>query len=110
MVCSGKTGHCEAVEVDYDPTKVSYDKLLDVFWNEHTPTVETGVHGGQYRTVIFYHTPEQLAAATASKQRLEKKLGQKVFTKIQPAETFWRAEDYHQNYYLRDKVGNSCRN
>lgn len=105
MVCSGKTGHCEAVEVDYDPTRVSYDKLLDVFWNEHSPTFEANVRGGQYRAVIFYHTPEQLVAATASKLRLEVKLGQKIYTKIQPAEKFWVAEDYHQDYYLRDNAG-----
>jgi len=93
------------VEVDYDPSRVNYERLLDVFWNEHTPTFEANVRGGQYRAVIFYHTPEQEAAATASKARLEKKLGQRIFTKIQPAEIFWRAEDYHQDYYLRDGAG-----
>src|SRR4051812_12052143 len=103
QVCSHTTGHAEAVEVEYDPEKVSYDDLLNVFWENHDPTQlnrQGPDIGDQYRTVIFYHTPEQQAAAQASKERLEaeKKYRRPIVTQIVPAETFYVAEDYHQQY------------
>ena len=102
-VCSGRTGHAETVEVDYDPSRVSYDKLLDVFWENHDPTTlnrQGPDVGEQYRSAIFFHTPEQQAAATASKEKLEKSGSYKrpIVTRIEPASRFWRAEEYHQRY------------
>ena len=102
-VCSGRTGHAETVEVEYDPSRVSYEQLLDVFWENHDPTTlnrQGPDVGEQYRSAIFFHTPEQQAAATASKEKLEKsgKYKRPVVTQIQPALKFWRAEEYHQRY------------
>ena len=111
-VCSDETGHAEVVEVDYDPAKVSYDKLLDVFWNGHNPTQlnrQGPDVGTQYRSVIFFHTPEQEAAARASKERLAKsgRFGRPIVTEISPAQPFWRAEEYHQRYFEK-RGGGSC--
>ena len=111
-VCTGKTGHAETVEVEYDPAKVTYDQLLDVFWNNHDPTTRNRQGpdvGEQYRSVIFYHTPEQKAAAVASKEKLQHsgKLKRPIVTQIVPASTFWRAEDYHQQY-LEKRGLSSC--
>ena len=102
-VCTGTTGHAETVEVDYDPSKVSYEQLLGVFWENHDPTTlnrQGPDVGEQYRSVIFFHTPEQEAAAKASKDALEKsgKYRRPIVTSIEPAATFFRAEDYHQQY------------
>jgi peptide-methionine (S)-S-oxide reductase len=102
-VCSHRTGHAEVVQVEYDPARVSYDDLLKVFWENHDPTQlnrQGPDVGDQYRTVIFYHTPEQQAAAQASKERLEaeNKYRRPIVTQIVPAETFYRAEEYHQQY------------
>jgi peptide-methionine (S)-S-oxide reductase len=102
-VCSHTTGHAEVVQVEYDPARVSYDELLRVFWENHDPTQlnrQGPDVGDQYRTVIFYHTPEQQAAAQVSKERLEaeKKYRRPIVTQIVPAETFNRAEEYHQQY------------
>jgi peptide-methionine (S)-S-oxide reductase len=102
-VCSHTTGHAEVVQVEYDPARVSYEDLLKVFWENHDPTQlnrQGPDVGDQYRTVIFYHTPEQQAAAQASKERLEteKKYRRPIVTQIVPAETFYRAEEYHQQY------------
>jgi peptide-methionine (S)-S-oxide reductase len=102
-VCSHTTGHAEVVQVEYDPARVSYDDLLKVFWENHDPTQlnrQGPDVGDQYRTVIFYHTPEQQAAAQASKERLEaeKKYRRPIVTQIVPTETFYRAEEYHQQY------------
>ena len=102
-VCTDRTGHAEAVEVDYDPTKVSYEDLLKVFWENHDPTQlnrQGPDFGTQYRSVIFYNSPEQEQAARASKTNLEKSghfRGQ-IVTQIVPATTFYEAEDYHQQY------------
>jgi peptide-methionine (S)-S-oxide reductase len=103
IVCSGKTGHAEVVQVVYDPAKVSYEKLLDVFWNCHDPTTKNRQGpdvGLQYRSVIFFHSPEQKAAALASKKRFQQsgKLKKPIVTQILPAAAFWPAEDYHQQY------------
>ena len=103
-VCSGGTGHAEAVEVEYDPSKVSYDELLAVFWENHNPTTlnrQGPDVGTQYRSAIFYHTSEQKAAAEASKERLQKsdRYSRPVVTEITPASEYYRAEDYHQQYF-----------
>jgi peptide-methionine (S)-S-oxide reductase len=102
-VCTDETGHAEVVEVTYDPARVSYDRLLDVFWEGHDPTQRNRQGpdvGTQYRSAIFFHTPEQRKAAEASKERQEKsgKYRRPIVTEITPASTFWRAEDYHQRY------------
>ncbi|MBV8052562.1 MAG: peptide-methionine (S)-S-oxide reductase MsrA [Acidobacteriaceae bacterium] len=111
-VCTDRTGHAEAVEVEYDPAKVSYDKLLDVFWENHDPTQlnrQGPDWGTQYRSAIFYTTPEQQAGAQASKQQLEKSLrfSKPIVTQIVPATTFYEAEEYHQQY-LEKKGLASC--
>jgi peptide-methionine (S)-S-oxide reductase len=111
-VCSDRTGHAEVVQVDYDPAKASYDSLLDVFWNGHNPTQlnrQGPDVGTQYRSVIFFHTPEQEAAARASKERLAKsgKFARPIVTEISPAQPFWRAEEYHQRYFEK-RGGGSC--
>jgi len=108
QVCTGRTGHAEAVQVVYDPSRVSYDELLDVFWSCHDPTTPNRQGpdvGTQYRSAIFFHTPEQEKAARASKDRLSKSghFRDPVVTEITPASTFWRAEEYHQCYF--DKRG-----
>ena len=102
-VCSDETGHAEVVEVEFDPQTISYDKLLDVFWANHNPTTPNRQGpdvGTQYRSVIFYHSPEQKAQAEASKAALEKsgKHSRPIVTQIEPAPRFWPAEDYHQKY------------
>jgi peptide-methionine (S)-S-oxide reductase len=102
-VCSGRTGHAEAVEVDYDPERVSYEDLLEVFWNNHDPTTPNRQGpdvGTQYRSAIFFHSPEQEAAARASKEELGQsgRFRSAIVTQILPAKTFWRAEEYHQQY------------
>ena len=102
-VCSGGTGHAEVVQVEYDPSRVSYEQLLDVFWSSHDPTQVNRQGpdvGEQYRSVIFFHTPAQEAAARASKERLERsgRHRRPIATQIVPAPTFFRAEEYHQRY------------
>ncbi len=111
-VCTDRTGHAEAVEVEYDPKEVSYDQLLKVFWENHDPTTVNRQGpdvGTQYRSAIFYHTPEQKAAAEASKAELAKsgKYHREIATEIVPASTFWKAEDYHQQY-LEKRGMSSC--
>jgi peptide-methionine (S)-S-oxide reductase len=102
-VSSGRTGHLEAIQVYYDPSKVTYEQLLDVFWSNHNPTTlnrQGPDVGDQYRSVIFYHTPEQRAAAEESKAGLDKsgRFNRPIVTQIEPAPTFFPAEDYHQRY------------
>ena len=103
LVCTDTTGHAEAVEVTYDSARVSYDDLLDVFWSSHNPTTRNRQGfdiGAQYRSAIFVHTPEQEAAARASKERLEAagRWRSPIVTEIEPAAKFYEAEDYHQQY------------
>ena len=112
QVCSGRTGHAEAVEVTYDPTLVSYDDLLRVFWENHDPTTPNRQGpdvGEQYRSAIFFHTPEQEAAAKASVASLEaeKRFRRPIVTQIVPAGPFHRAEEYHQQY-LEKRGQASC--
>ena len=102
-VCTGRTGHAEVVQVEYDPADVTYDRLLEVFWENHDPTTlnrQGPDVGTQYRSAIFYHSPEQKAAAEASRSRLEAsgKLRRPIVTEITAASTFYPAEDYHQRY------------
>ncbi len=107
QVSSGRTGHTEAVEVTFDPAKVSYDKLLDVFWLNHDPTVTNRQFcdsGSQYRPEIFYHSEEQKRLAEASKAKWEKQkpFKQPLLTPITQASPFYPAEDYHQDYYKKN--------
>jgi len=102
-VCTDKTGHAEVVELEFDPSQVSYDQLLEVFWSNHNPTTlnrQGPDVGTQYRSVILYHSPEQKSAAAALKEKVEKsgRFNRAIVTQIEPASKFWRAEDYHQRY------------
>jgi peptide-methionine (S)-S-oxide reductase len=102
-VCSGRTGHAEAVEVTFDPARVSYDRLLDVFWTGHDPTTlnrQGPDRGSQYRSAVYYHDEAQRAAAEASKNRWNQtgRFRGPIVTEITPASTFYRAEEYHQRY------------
>jgi len=108
-VSSGGTGHLEAIEITYDASVVSYERLLDVFWRNIDPTDAGGQfvdRGGQYRSAIFYHTEDQKKAAEASKQRLARSgvFSKSVVTEILSATTFYRAEEYHQDYYKKNPV------
>ena len=111
-VCSDTTGHAEAVEVTYDPPKVSYADLRNVFWKNHDPTTinrQGPDVGSQYRSVIFFHTPEQEAQARTSKETLDKSgtFKRPIVTEIVPAPEFWEAETYHQQYLEKRGLG-SC--
>ena len=100
-VCSHTTGHAEVVEVTYDPERISYDQLLDVFWGKHDPTQlnrQGWDIGDQYRSVVFFHDAEQREAALQSKAREQANHSAPIVTQIEPAETFYEAEDYHQQY------------
>ena len=111
-VCTGRTGHAEAVLVEYDPARISYEELLDVFWANHDPTTPNRQGpdvGTQYRSAIFFRNPEQEAAAISSRQRLEEsgKYRDPIMTEITPASEFCPAEEYHQRY-LEKKGMASC--
>ncbi|GAB2272771.1 Peptide methionine sulfoxide reductase A4, chloroplastic [Dionaea muscipula] len=100
-VCSGTTKHSEVVRVQYDPKECSYDTLLDVFWARHDPTTlnrQGNDVGTQYRSGIYYYTPEQEKAAKESLEQQQKLLNRKIVTEILPAKKFYRAEEYHQQY------------
>jgi peptide-methionine (S)-S-oxide reductase len=112
-VCTGSTGHAEVVEVVYDPARVSYDDLLKVFWENHDPTQlnrQGPDWGHQYRSAIFFNTPEQQAVAIASKEQLEKsgRYRRPIVTEITPASQYYKAEDYHQQY-LEKRGLSTCR-
>ena len=105
-VCSDATDHAEVVEVVFDPSEVSYAELLDVFWRNHDPTTRNRQGpdvGSQYRSVVFYHSPEQKVAAEAKLAELEKsgRFRRPIVTQIEPAPTFYRAEEYHQQYLAK---------
>jgi peptide-methionine (S)-S-oxide reductase len=107
QVSAGGTGHTEAVEVVYDPAKVSYEKLLDVFWRNHDPFAKNAQfcdHGKQYRAGIFYHDDEQRRLAEASRQAVQARFKQPIQTEITAAGPFYTAEDYHQDYYTKNPV------
>lgn len=108
-VSAGATGHLEAVQVIYDPAVISYERLLDIFWRQIDPTDAGGQfvdRGGQYVSAVFYHTPAQKAAAEKSKQALQQsgRFQKPIVTGIFPATTFYRAEDYHQDYYRKNPL------
>ena len=110
-VCSGSTGHAEVVEVTYDPDQVSYEQLLNVFWDNHNPTTRNRQGpdiGSQYRSAIFYHSPAQQAIAEASKTRLDQsgRFPNPIVTEVTPASTFYRAEEYHQKYFEKRGLAN----
>lgn len=105
-VCTDTTGHAEVVQVEYDPSQISYDQILDVFWNSHDPTTPNRQGpdiGTQYRSVIFCHDSEQQKSAEASKANLDKlgRFPKKIVTEIKPAAEFYKAEEYHQQYYAK---------
>ena len=105
-VCTDKTGHVEAVEVEYDPNEISYEELLDVFWNNHNPTTlnrQGPDIGIQYRSAIFYHNDEQKEIAEKSKQTLDKskRYEHPIVTEIVSTPTFYDAEEYHQKYFMK---------
>ena len=107
-VCTDTTGHVEAVEVDYDPQEVSYEELLKIFWNNHNPTTlnrQGPDVGKQYRSAVFFHTPEQRKAAIEMKEKLNpiarEKFQSDIVTEIKPASDFYRAEEYHQQYFAK---------
>jgi peptide-methionine (S)-S-oxide reductase len=109
-VCSHTTGHAEVVEVSYDPERVSYDELLEVFWGKHDPTQlnrQGWDIGDQYRSVVFFHDEEQKEAALRSKAREQANWSPPIVTQVEPAETFYEAEDYHQQY-LEKRGRSTC--
>jgi peptide-methionine (S)-S-oxide reductase len=101
QVCTDTTGHAEVVEVTFDPTIISYRDLLEVFWDNHNPMTlnyQGPDYGTQYRSAIFFHSPEQETIAKESKANAQKRFPRPIVTEITPAPTFWPAEDYHQQY------------
>jgi peptide-methionine (S)-S-oxide reductase len=113
QVCTGKTGHAEVVQVEYDPARVTFAQLVDVFWQIHDPTTlnrQGPDFGTQYRSVIFYSDEDERKAAEESKRRLDEsgQLGRPVVTQIVPAAEFYRAEEYHQRYYERMGIAPTC--
>ncbi len=108
-VCTGKTGHAETVVVEFDPAQVSYEDLLALFFENHDPTTPNRQGpdvGTQYRSAVFYHTPEQMAAAQAVKEKLEqsRRFKRPIVTEITPASKFYRAEEYHQCYFEKQGI------
>jgi len=109
QVSYAKTGHAEAIEILYDPSKISYSQLLDVFWRNIDPTTlnrQFSDHGSHYRTAIFYHNEEQKQLAEYSKEELQKsgKFDKEIVTEITPVSKFYRAEEYHQKYYKKNPI------
>jgi peptide-methionine (S)-S-oxide reductase len=107
QVCSGKTGHAESVQVEYDPKRVTYEQLLELFWKIHNPTQKDRQGpdvGSQYRSVIFYHNQKQKRLAEESLKKHQKNLNKTITTKIVPVKKFWKAEEYHQRYYEKHRI------
>ena len=110
-VCTGKTGHAEVTEITFDPKKISYEKLLEVFWIAHDPTTlnrQGADHGTQYRSVIFYHDEKQKLAAEKSLKEAQKNFDDKIVTEIKPLEHFYVAENYHQDYFRNNEDAPYC--
>lgn len=112
-VCSGLTGHAEVIQITFDPSVITYDELLEVFWETHDPTTpnrQGADVGTQYRSAVFYHTPEQKEAAEKYKAELNKQnvYNKPVVTEITPFDKFYKAEDYHQNYYANNPTQGYC--
>jgi len=111
VVCSGRTGHAEAIQIEFDPSQISYEDLLTIFWNNHNPTTinQQGPDiGEQYRSAVFFHDQEQEIIAKKLKEKLQdaaiKKFGKKIVTQIVPAKKFFRAEEYHQRYLEKNNL------
>lgn len=105
QVSAGRTGHAESVEVAYDPRKVSFAQLLDYFWRHIDPTVQDQQfcdHGSQYRTAIYVHSDDERKLAEESKKKVEAELKKPIYTEIEQAGPFYKAEDYHQDFYLKN--------
>lgn len=112
QICTKKTGHAEVIRIDYDPSKVSLERLLDYFWQVHDSTQVGGQgndHGPQYRSIIMYTSAAQKAAAEKSRAAAQKKLSAPITTEIVPLEKFWVAEQYHQDYFRRNPTQGYCR-
>jgi peptide-methionine (S)-S-oxide reductase len=112
QVCTGSTGHAEVIQVEFDPAKISYQKLLDQFWRAHDPTTlnrQGPDQGSQYRSTILYHNEEQKRVAEASKLAAARSFKNPIVTEIVPLTHFYRAEDYHQNYYRKNPHASYCR-
>lgn len=110
-LCSGETGHAEVIQIIFDPKKVSYEKLLEVFWKTHDPTQlnrQGADIGTQYRSIILYHNEKQKNAAEKSKVEVEKLLKKPIVTQIKKFTKFYEAENYHQNYYNRNSGASYC--
>jgi len=110
-VCSGTTGHAEVVQITYDPTIVSFKNLLEIFWKIHDPTTlnrQGADIGTQYRSVIFYHDEKQKKIAEESKAEAQKNFSSPIVTEISPLKTFWKAEDYHQDYFKNNPNQGYC--
>jgi peptide-methionine (S)-S-oxide reductase len=106
QVCSGRTGHVEVCQIEYDPKKVGYERLLEIFWKIHNPTQlsRQGLNfGEQYKSVIFYHNEKQKKLALSSKGKEQKKYKRTVVTEILPAKGFYKAEEYHQKYFEKKR-------
>lgn len=111
-VCTGRTGHAEVTQIKFDPKKISYEKLLQVFWDAHDPTTlnrQGADHGTQYRSIILYHTDAQRKAAEASKKAAASRFKDPIVTQIVPLETFYPAEAHHQNYFRSNANQPYCR-
>ncbi len=109
QVCTGRTGHAEVVQITYDPSKVTYEQLLDLFWKAHDPTTlnrQGADHGTQYRSIILTSSPDEAAAAEASKKKAQAQFPDPIVTEIVPLTTFYSAEEYHQDYYQNNKDKN----
>lgn len=112
-VCTGRTGHAEVVEIEFDPSVISFKELLEVFWSTHDPTTpnrQGADVGTQYRSIIFYHNEEQKETAEKLKQKLneENVFGKPIVTEISPWKNFFKAEDYHQDYYDKNPTQGYC--
>ena len=111
QVCSHTTGHAETVQIEYDPAKVSYEHLLDVFWDSHDPTTpnrQGADEGPQYRSVVFYLNEAQQAEAEKSKAAAQARYPDPIVTSIEPLKKFWPAEDYHQHYFAQHPFQGYC--
>lgn len=111
-VCTGSTGHAEVSQITFDPAKITYEKLLEVFWEAHDPTTlnrQGADVGTQYRSAIFYHDEKQKLAAEKSKSEAQKKIHDRIVTEIVAFNTFYKAEDYHQKYFQNHQNAPYCR-
>ncbi|MFN7138470.1 MAG: peptide-methionine (S)-S-oxide reductase MsrA [Limisphaerales bacterium] len=111
QICTGKTGHAEVIQIEYDPATVTFEKLLDVFWNAHDPTTlnrQGADVGTQYRSTIMYHNQEQKKIAEKSKAAAQKDFKDPIVTEIVPLKKFYRAEEYHQDYFAKNPEKGYC--